>query len=87
MDASRVVETARNGIVYLSVSMHEVWMYVFSTQQIDKWKQNMRGATSVAAIAYLNQQPGVAAVQIHLPFGSDHLPASLDQIKVVLADK
>ncbi len=87
MDASQMVETARNGIVYLSVSMHEVWIYVFSTQQIDKWKQNMRGATSVAAIAYLNQQPGVAAVQIHLPFGSDHLPASLDQIKVVLADK
>lgn len=87
MDASHVVEVARNGIVYLSVSMHEVWTYVFSTEQIDKWKLNIHGATSVAAIAYLNEQPGVAAVQIHLPFGSDHLPASLDQIKVVLADK
>ncbi len=87
MDASHVVEVARNGIVYLSVSIHEVWTYVFSTEQIDKWKQNIHGATSVAAIAYLNEQPGVAAVQIHLPFGSDHLPASFDQIKVVLVDK
>ncbi len=87
MDASHVVEVARNGIVYLSVSIHEVWTYVFSTEQIDKWKHYIHGATSVAAIAYLNEQPGVAAVQIHLPFGSDHLPASLDQIKVVLADK
>ncbi|GAC1386646.1 MAG: hypothetical protein NVSMB33_16180 [Ktedonobacteraceae bacterium] len=87
MDASRVVQTTQNGTIYVSVSVHELWRYVFSAQQINQWKQTIHGATSVVAIAFLNEQPGVAAVQIHLPFGTDHLPNSIDQMKIVLVDK
>ena len=87
IDASRVVQVGKNGVIYLSVSAHEVWTYIFSPQQINQWKQTIRGATSAAAIAFLNEQSGVAAVQIYLPFGTDHLPTSIDQMKIVLVEK
>jgi len=79
------VQQGKNGVIYLSVTVHEVWVYSFSSQQVNRWKQSIRGATSVAALAFLNEQPGVAAVQIHMPFGTDRLPTSIDQIKIVLA--
>ena len=82
----RVVQQGKNGLVYLSVSTHGVWVYTFSSQQLAQWRQSMKGATSALALAYLNAQSGVEAVRIQLPFGADHLPSSVDQIKIVLAD-
>ncbi len=81
----RVVQRGQNGLIYLSVSVHGRWMYAFSTQQLGQWRQSIKGASSALALAYLNAQAGVAAVRIQLPFGSDHLPSSVDQIKIVLA--
>lgn len=75
---------AKNGLVYLSVSVHGSWVYTLPSQQTNRWRQFIKGATSAAALAYLNEQPGVAAVQIHLPFGADHLPSSIDDINIVL---
>ncbi|GAC1313258.1 MAG: hypothetical protein NVSMB27_49280 [Ktedonobacteraceae bacterium] len=78
------VETGKNGVIYLSMPVHEVWIYQFSTQQMSQWRKYIRGATQEAALAYLNEQSGVAAVHIHLPFGTDHCPSSIDQIKIEL---
>jgi len=87
VDAPHIVKPGKNGVVYLSVTVHEVWVYSFSFQQVKQWKQAIKGDTLVKALAFLNEQPGVAAVQIHFPFGADHLPASVDQINIVLAGK
>ena len=84
VDMPRVVEQGKNGVLYLSVQVHENWLYTFSPQQLEKWKQSIKGATSEAALAYLNEQTGIAAVQIHLPFGADHIPTIIDQIKIEL---
>ena len=84
VDVPRVVEQGKNGVLYLSVQVHENWLYTFSPQQLEKWKQSIKGATSEAALAYLNEQTGIAAVQIHLPFGADHIPTIIDQIKIEL---
>jgi hypothetical protein len=80
----RVEAPAKNGLVYLSVSVHGLWVYTLTSQQTSRWLQLIKGATSAAALAYLNEQPGVAAVQIHLPFAADHLPSSIDDIKIIL---
>ena len=80
----RVVQLGKNSVIYLSVPVREVWVYSFSPQQFNKWKQTIRGATVDAALAYLNAQGGVEAVQIHLPFGTDHFPANVDQIKIMV---
>ncbi len=80
----RVLQQGQNGLIYLSVSVHGHWVYAFSVKQLGQWRQSVKGASSTLALAYLNAQAGVAAVRIQLPFGSDHLPASIDQIKIVL---
>jgi len=80
----RVVQQGQNGLIYLSVSVHGRWVYAFSVQQLGQWRQSVKGASSALALAYLNAQAGVAAVRIQLPFGSDNLPSSIDQIKIVL---
>ena len=79
-----VFQQGKHGLVYLSVAVREAWIYTFSTQQLDQWKQSIRGASLNAALAYLNAQPGVEAVHIHLPFGTDHFPAVVDQIKILV---
>jgi len=84
VDIPRVVEQGKNGVLYLSIHVQEIWLFTFSTQQMGKWKQSIKGATSEAALAYLNEQMGIAAVQIHLPFGADHIPTTIDQIKIEL---
>lgn len=81
-----VVQRGGNGIIYLSVSTHGLWMYTLSSQQIGQWQQSIKGATPILAKTYLKAQPGVANVEVQLPFGSDHLPASVDQIKIVLVN-
>ena len=79
-----VFQQGKHGLVYLSVAVREAWIYTFSMQQLDQWKQSIRGASLNAALAYLNVQPGVEAVHIHLPFGTDHFPAVVDQIKILV---
>ncbi|HCI79588.1 MAG TPA: hypothetical protein DHW02_07855, partial [Ktedonobacter sp.] len=53
----------KGSVVYLTVSAHSTWMYVFSSSQLDAWRQTIKGATPTAALAYLNAQQGVAGVQ------------------------
>ena len=78
-----VVQQGKNGVIYLSVPVREVWVYSFSAQQFSQWKQSIRGMTLDAALVYLNAQKGVEAVQIHLPFGTDHFPTTVDQITIL----
>jgi len=82
----RVVQQGKNGLIYLSVSTRGRWVYAFSAQQLDGWLQSIKGGSPALALAYLNTQPGVAAARIQLPFGTDHLPSSINQIKIVLGD-
>jgi serine/threonine protein kinase len=79
-----IVAVSKNGIIYLSVPVHGTWTYILSPQQINTWPQYIKGATSTAALAYLNTQQGVASVEIHLPFGADHLPNTTNDIRIVL---
>jgi len=81
-----VVQQSQNGIIYLSVSAHGLWIHKFSSQQIGQWQQSIKGATPILAKTYLVTQPGVSNVEIQLPFGADHLPASVDQIRIVLVN-
>jgi serine/threonine protein kinase len=81
-----VVQQGQMGIIYLSVSARGIWIHTFSSQQIAQWQQSIKGATPMLAKTYLDTQPGVANVQIRLPFGADHLPASVDQIRIVLVN-
>ncbi len=81
-----VVQQGQMGLIYLSVSARGNWIYTFSSQQIGQWQQSIKGATPMLAKTYLDTQPGVVNVQIRLPFGADHLPASVDQIKIVLVN-
>ncbi len=74
----------KDGLVYLNVAVHGTWVYVFSSEQKSQWRQVIKGATSAAALAYLNTQEGVASVQIHLPFQADHFPAVNSGIKIVI---
>jgi hypothetical protein len=83
---SPAIQTGKNGIIYLSLSVRGLWVYALSSQQMSQWPQSIKGATSAAALAYLNAQPGVAGVEIHLPFGADHLPTDITEIKIVLVD-
>jgi len=84
VDMPRVVDQSKNGVLYLSVPVHESWVYMFTAHQLEQWKQSIKGATSEVALAFLNEQAGVAAIQIHLPFGTDHIPTVIDQIKIEL---
>ena len=70
----------KDGLVYLNVAVHGTWVYVFSSEQKNQWRQVIKGATSAAALAYLNTQEGVASVQIHLPFQADHFPTATSDI-------
>src|SRR6266480_591306 len=81
-----VVQQGQMGIIYLSVSARGIWIHTFSSQQMRQWQQSIKGATPMLATTYLNTQPGVANVQIRLPFGTDHLPASVDQIRIVFVN-
>lgn len=80
----RVFQQGKNGVIYISVPVREVWVYTISTKELEQWKQSIRGATRNAALAYLGVQGGVQAVQINLPLGTDHFPTAVDQIKIVV---
>ncbi len=79
------VQSARDGVIYLKVTVRGVWIYVFTDQQIQQFRAPIKGASITLAEAYLKGQPGVANVEIHLPFGTDHLPTSIDNITVSVA--
>jgi len=81
-----VVQQGKDGILYLSVSVRGLWIYNLTPQQVSQWRQSIKGATPTLASTYLTSQPGVAAVQIQLPFGTDHLPVSVDQIQIVFVN-
>lgn len=74
----------KNSVIYLSIAVRGLWFYQITQQQINLWQQSIKGATTQLAQAFINQQPGVAYVRIQLPLGTDHLPASIDQIQIVL---
>ena len=79
-----VIQQGQMGTFYLSVSVHGIWIHTFSSQQIGQWQQSIKGSTSMLAKTYLDTQSGVESVQIRLPFGADHLPTSVDQIRIIL---
>jgi hypothetical protein len=82
-----VEQQGSGGKVYLSVAVRELWVYRFTSQEVDYWRQSIKGLTPAVALAYLNSQSGVAVVHISLPFGSDSLPASMDDIKIELVNE
>lgn len=77
-------ENGKDNIAYLKVAVSGTWAYVFTDNQVQNLRNPIRGATRAVALAYLRSQPGVAQVDIHLPFGTDHLPTSVDDIDVML---
>ncbi|WP_069805433.1 protein kinase domain-containing protein [Thermogemmatispora onikobensis] len=89
LSASTPTVTAHGsrGIVYLSVTVHGTWNYQISPQTIARWQQDLRGTSSEVAQTYLRSQPGVASVDIRLPFGSQNLPQRADQIQIVVNDQ
>jgi hypothetical protein len=74
----------KNGVIYLSIAVRGLWFYQITQQQTNQWQQSIKGATTQLAQAFITQQPGVAHVHIQLPFGTDHLPSSVEQIQIVL---
>jgi len=86
VDNPVVIAQEKSGVIYLSVFVHGVWFYQIPQQQIDLWRQSIKGATPQLAKAFMTQQSGVAGVNIQLPFGADHLPSSLGQIQIVLVN-
>jgi serine/threonine protein kinase len=83
-DVPRVVQQNANGVAYLSITVHGAWRYHFTAQQMNNWIFSLKGMSKEAALLYLNQQAGVSAVRIDLPFGADHLPTTTDYIQIVL---
>jgi serine/threonine protein kinase len=78
------IQAGQNGTIYISLQVRGTWIYQHSSKQIGQWIDALRGATTAAAEAYLKAQPGIANIQISLPFGADRLPNSYNQIDVVL---
>jgi hypothetical protein len=81
-----VTSQEKQGVIFLSVSAHGVWVYQVTQQQVDQWRQSIKGATPQLAKTFISSQSGVYSVKIQLPFGTDHLPSSLDQILIVLVN-
>ena len=73
-----------DSLIYLSITVRSVWVYVLTFAQTKQWQQAIKGATSTVARAYLRRQPGIASANIHLPFNTNYLPTSVGQIKIVV---
>jgi len=80
------VHPGKNGVVFLSITVKGLWIYNLTPQTMSKWPQVIKGSTTQAAMAFLSVQPGVKSVEINLPFGTDHLPSSVSEIKIVLVN-
>ncbi len=74
----------KDGLIYLNVTVHGTWSYAFTSEQESQWRQNIKGATPAAAIAYLQAQEGIAGVQTHLPFQADHFPTNTNDITITI---
>jgi len=81
------VQQARDDVIYLSVPVRGLWIYNITDQQMSKWLQSIKGSTPTSASTYLTSQPGIVSVRIQLPFGTDHLPISADQIQIAFVSK
>jgi hypothetical protein len=77
-------QSGKDGVVYVNINAKGTWGYILNEQTRASWLQSIRGSTSDAALAYLSARPGIASVQITLPFGADHLPASTNDIRIVV---
>lgn len=75
---------SKNGFAYLTIKTQGTWSYIFSSDQIKKMRAPIKGASADVAKTYLIAQPGVDSVDIHLPFGADHIPTTLDDIIIIL---
>jgi len=73
-----------DSVIYLSITVRSIWVYALTSAQTKQWQQAIKGATSTVAKAYLRRQPGIASTNIHLPFNTNYLPTSVDQIKIVV---
>jgi hypothetical protein len=80
------VHPGKNGIVFLSTTVKGLWVYHLTQEAMSTWPQAIKGSTTQAALAFLNGQPGVKSVEITLPFGTDHLPSSVGEIKIILVN-
>ncbi len=81
----QVVQRGGKNQLYLNVSVHGTWSYRLTQEQVTQWRQDLKGTQLKVAESYLKSQPGVAGVQIRLPFGSDHLPGATESIEIFLA--
>jgi hypothetical protein len=81
-----VAHAGANGIVFLSIAVKGVWIYNLTSQEVGGWPEAIRGSTTQAALAFLNGQPGVKSVEITLPFGTDHVPSAVSDIKIVVVN-
>src|SRR5579883_298938 len=70
--------------LYLSISASGLWVYSITSQQEEQWRQAIKGASLTLAQSYLSTRPGIMAVHIQLPFGTDHLPIDETQIVFVV---
>ncbi len=86
-DTSRVMPQSTTTVLYLSITVHGVWVYYFSPLELAQWSESIKGTTSAVALAFLNSRTGVSAIEIHLPFGTDHFPTSTNQIKFIQTDQ
>jgi hypothetical protein len=83
-DAPHISGQGSGGTIDLTVTVHGLWVYALTSQQATTWIQAIRGVTLAAANTYLAAQPGIAHADIHLPFGTDHLPGNSDDITILL---
>jgi serine/threonine protein kinase len=81
---SFTAQSSTNNTVYLNVSVSGIWTYSFTDAQIKQLRDPIRGATRDVALTYLQSQTGVGSVDIHLPFGTDHLPDNINNIDILL---
>ncbi len=81
-----ITSQGAHGVIFLSVTTSGLWIFNVTQQAIDQWRQSIKGATPQLAQNFLSTRAGVASASIQLPFGTDHLPAELDQIRIVLVN-
>ncbi|HTI13721.1 MAG TPA: protein kinase [Dictyobacter sp.] len=81
---SETTQLGKNGIIFVKVTVRGTWSYNLTNDQINSLRAPIQGATTDAAIAYLKSQAGIADVSIRLPFGSNHLPTSPNNIMIVI---
>jgi serine/threonine protein kinase len=69
--------------VFLNVSVHGLWVYAITGEQVNQWQQAIKNTSKNVATAYLKSQPGVANVSIQMPTGGgEQLPAELENIRI-----